>query len=50
MAFSTGTLEPAIIEQSRRRKARETGTDYIDMGSVLTPLENTKCNFKLNRD
>jgi len=40
MAFSTGTLEPAIIEQSRRRKALESGTDYIDMGPVLTPFEN----------
>lgn len=40
MAFSIGTLEPAIIEQSRSRKAVEQETDYIDMGPVLTPFNN----------
>ncbi len=38
MAFSIGTLEPAIIEQSRCRKATELGMDHIDMGPVLTPF------------
>lgn len=39
MAFSTGTLEPAIIEQSRRRKSLESGVNYIDMGPALTPFK-----------
>ncbi len=39
MAFSTGTLEPAIIEQSRYRKAQESGVDPIHMGPILTPFK-----------
>ena len=40
MAFSTGTLEPAIIEQSRQKIARQKNIEPIHMGSALTPFEN----------
>lgn len=40
MAYSTGTLEPAIIEKIRLHKTLESKTEYIDMGPVLTPFED----------
>jgi glutathione S-transferase len=39
MAFSTGTLEPAIIDELRVRKAAEQGIQAIDMGPVQTRYE-----------
>lgn len=36
MAFSIGTLEPAIIEQSRVQKAAAQGAALIDMGPAVT--------------
>lgn len=39
MAFSTGTLEPAILEQVRARKATGKGVETIDLGPALTPFE-----------
>ena len=38
VAFATTTLEPAIIEQLRLRKAEEAGSEVISMGPVLTPF------------
>ncbi|MGD9671664.1 MAG: glutathione S-transferase family protein [Hyphomicrobiaceae bacterium] len=40
MAFSAGTLEPAILEQLRAKKAEERGIPSIGLGPVLTPLDN----------
>jgi glutathione S-transferase len=40
MAFSTGTLEPAIIEQVRARKARARRIAPIEMGPALTPFDD----------
>lgn len=40
MAFSTGTLEPAIFEQVRAKKAEERGIARIDLGPALTPFES----------
>ncbi len=40
MAFSTGTLEPAVLEQMRIRKAAEYGLEPIDLGPALTPFDN----------
>jgi glutathione S-transferase len=39
MAFSTGTLEPAIFEQVRAKKARERGLAAIGLGPALTPFD-----------
>lgn len=39
MAFSTGTLEPAILEQVRARKATGKGVETIDLGPALAPFE-----------
>ena len=39
MAFSMGTLEPAIIEQVRAQKAAEQKITPIDLGPMLTPFE-----------
>ena len=38
MAFSTGTLEPAIFEQLRAKKAGERGIASIALGPALTPF------------
>ncbi len=40
MAFSVGTLEPAIFEQVRARKAEERGVASINLGPALTPFGN----------
>lgn len=39
MAFSSGTLEPAILEEVRAKKAKEQGIETIDLGPALTPFE-----------
>lgn len=39
MAFSAGTLEPAIFEQLRVKKANEAGVASIDLGPALTPFD-----------
>lgn len=40
MALSTGTLEPAIFEQVRARKARARRIAPVDMGPALTPFDD----------
>ena len=40
MAFSTGTLEPAIFEQVRAKKAEERGIASVGLGPALTPFNN----------
>ena len=40
MAFSAGTLEPAIFEQLRAKKAKEAGVACINLGPALTPFDN----------
>lgn len=40
MAFSAGTLEPAIFEQLRAKKAKERGFASIGLGPALTPFDN----------
>ena len=40
MAFSAGTLEPAIFEQVRAEKARKQGIAAIGLGPALTPLDD----------
>jgi glutathione S-transferase len=40
MAFSAGTLEPAIFEQVRAKKAEEQGIKPIGLGPALTPFDN----------
>jgi len=40
MAFSAGTLEPAIFEQVRAKKAEERGIASIGLGPALTPFGN----------
>lgn len=40
MAFSVGTLEPAIFEQVRAKRAKEQGVPAIDLGPAMTPLSS----------
>jgi glutathione S-transferase len=40
MAFSAGTLEPAILEQLRAKKAKERGIASIGLGPALTPFDH----------
>jgi len=40
MAFSAGTLEPAIFEQVRAKKAEERGVAFVGLGPALTPFNN----------
>lgn len=40
MAFSSGTLEPAIFEQVRSTKAQERGIESVSLGPALTPFDN----------
>lgn len=40
MAFSAGTLEPAIFEQLRAKKARDRGIASIALGPALTPFDD----------
>jgi len=40
MAFSAGTLEPAILEQVRARKAEERGAASVSLGPALTPFDS----------
>lgn len=40
MAFSAGTLEPAILEQVRAKKAEERGVASVGLGPALTPFDN----------
>lgn len=40
MAFSTGTLEPAIFERLRAKKAKERGVASISLGPALTSFDN----------
>lgn len=40
MAFSAGTLEPAIFEQVRAKKATERGVASVSLGPALTPFDN----------
>lgn len=39
MAFSSGTLEPSILEQVRAKKAAEKGVAPIGLGPILTPFD-----------
>lgn len=39
MALSAGTLEPAIFEQVRAKKAEERGIASVDLGPALTPFD-----------
>lgn len=40
MAFAAGTLEPAIFEEVRARKAKERGVTNINLGPGLTRFED----------
>lgn len=40
MAFSAGTLEPAIFEQVRAKKAEERSIASVSLGPALTPFNN----------
>lgn len=40
MAFSAGSLEPAIFEHVRARKAEQQGVAPIGLGPALTPFDN----------
>lgn len=40
MAFSTGTLEPALIEEARQREAATSGRASPDPGPALTPWKD----------
>ena len=40
MAFSAGTLEPAIFEQLRATKAKELGIASVSVGPALTAFDN----------
>lgn len=40
MAFSSGTLEPAILEMVRAKEAKERGAVCIGLGPALTPFDN----------
>jgi glutathione S-transferase len=40
MAFSAGTLEPAVFEQVRAKKAEERGVASVGLGPALTPFNN----------
>lgn len=44
MAFSAGTLEPAVFEQVRTKKAEERGVAPVDLGPALTPF-NTVASY-----
>lgn len=39
MALSTGTLEPAVFDQVRAKKARDKGIETIDLGPASTTFE-----------
>jgi glutathione S-transferase len=39
MALSTGTLEPAVLDQVRAKKARDKGIETIDLGPASTTFE-----------
>jgi len=39
MALSAGTLEPAILEQVRTKKAAEQGVASVSLGPALTPFD-----------
>ena len=47
MALSAGTLEPAIFEQVRAKKARERGIASIGLGPALTPFDNVASYMEL---
>lgn len=40
MAFSAGTLEPAIFEQVRAKKAKARGVASMGLGPALTPFDH----------
>lgn len=40
MAFSAGTLEPAILEHVRAKKAEARGVASVALGPALTPFDN----------
>lgn len=40
MAFSAGTLEPAILEKVRANRAKERGVVSVSLGPAMTPFEN----------
>jgi glutathione S-transferase len=46
MAFSAGTLEPAILEQLRATKAKERGIASVALGPALTPFDNVASYFE----
>jgi len=48
MAFSAGTLEPAIFEQVRAKKAEERGIASISLGPALTPFDNVASYMEHN--
>lgn len=48
MAFSAGTLEPAIFEQVRAKKAEERGVANISLGPALTPFDNVATYMELH--
>lgn len=47
MAFSAGTLEPAIFEQVRAKKAEERGVASVALGPALTPFHNVASYMEL---
>ncbi|MBL8882394.1 MAG: glutathione S-transferase family protein [Hyphomicrobium sp.] len=48
MAFSAGTLEPAIFEQVRAKKAKERGVATVGLGPALTPFDNVASYIELH--
>jgi glutathione S-transferase len=48
MAFSAGTLEPAIFEQVRAKKAEERGVASVGLGPALTPFHNVASYVELH--
>lgn len=46
MAFSTGTLEPALIEEVRQREAAKSGCASSDPGPALTPWEDIAAHLE----
>lgn len=47
MAFSAGTLEPAVFEQVRAKKAEERGIASVDLGPALTPFNTVAAYMEL---
>ncbi len=39
MAYAIGTLEPAVLEEARRRQTEKDGGKFIDSSLALTPID-----------